>query len=159
MTAANSCGGAGRRPPPRAATNAKMLDNQSACPPAANALRGAPWRPNCLAALPQNTQPARALGVEWREGLPSNSPANAEIAMELAPDRYRYILERPILEPPGARWAYCGGAAALLGRLIADGTGRSLPQYGQAVLFAPLGIGSFEWMTGGGGGAPRPARL
>jgi hypothetical protein len=23
--------------------------------------------------------------------------------MELAPDRYRYVLERPILEPPGAR--------------------------------------------------------
>ena len=89
-----------------------------------------------------------SLGLEWREDLPCNSPANAEIAMELAPDRYRYILERPILEPPGARWTYCGGATALLGGLIAGGTGRSAPQYGQAVLFAPLGIGSFEWMTG-----------
>jgi CubicO group peptidase (beta-lactamase class C family) len=89
-----------------------------------------------------------SLGVEWHEDLPYNSPANAEIAMELAPDRYRYILERPILEPPGVRWMYCGGATALLGRLIADGTGRSLPQYGQAALFAPLGIGSFAWMTG-----------
>jgi CubicO group peptidase (beta-lactamase class C family) len=41
---------------------------------------------------------------------------------------YRYILERPVLEPPGARWTYCGGATALLGRLIADGTGMPLPQ-------------------------------
>src|SRR5262249_31648884 len=40
-----------------------------------------------------------SLGVQWREDLPYNSPANAEIAMELAPDRYRYILQRPILEP------------------------------------------------------------
>ena len=89
-----------------------------------------------------------SLGVEWREDIPYDSPANAEIAMELAPDRYRYILERPILEPPGTRWAYCGGATALLGGLIADGTGRSLSQYGQAMLFGPLGIGDFEWMAG-----------
>ena len=100
-----------------------------------------------------------SLGVEWREDLPYNSPANAEIAMEMAPDRYRYILERPILEPPGTRWTYCGGATALLGRLIADGTGRSLPQYGQAVLFAPLGIGSFEWTSGADGVASAASGL
>lgn len=92
-----------------------------------------------------------SLGLEWREDIPYDSPANAEIAMELAPDRYRYILERPILEPPGTRWAYCGGATALLGGLIADGSGRSLSQYGQEVLFAPLGIGDFEWMAGADG--------
>jgi CubicO group peptidase (beta-lactamase class C family) len=89
-----------------------------------------------------------SLGLEWREEIPYDNPANAEIAMELAPDRYRYILERPILEPPGARWAYCGGATALLGGLIAEGTGRSLPQYAQAALFAPLGIRRLEWMLG-----------
>ncbi|MEH0981442.1 serine hydrolase domain-containing protein [Micromonospora sp. CPCC 205556] len=100
-----------------------------------------------------------SLGVEWREDLPYNSPANAEIAMELAPDRYRYILERPILEPPGTRWAYCGGATALLGRLIADGTGQTLPQYGQAVLFGPLGIDRFDWMTGEDGVASAASGL
>ncbi|MGK5442092.1 serine hydrolase domain-containing protein [Micromonospora sp. URMC 105] len=89
-----------------------------------------------------------SLGLDWREDLPYDSPANAEIAMELAPDRYRYVLERPIVEPPGSRWTYCGGASALLGRLIADGTGQSLPQYAQDMLFAPLGIGSHQWMTG-----------
>jgi CubicO group peptidase (beta-lactamase class C family) len=92
-----------------------------------------------------------SLGLEWREDLPYSNPENAEIAMEMAPDRYRYVLERPVLEPPGTRWTYCGGATALLGRLIADGTGRSLPQYGQAALFAPLSIGRFEWMTGADG--------
>jgi CubicO group peptidase (beta-lactamase class C family) len=100
-----------------------------------------------------------SLGLEWREDLPYSSPANAEIAMEMAPDRYRYILERPVLEPPGSRWTYCGGATALLGRLIADGTGQSLPQYGQAVLFAPLGIGSFEWTTGADGVASAASGL
>ncbi|GAA1534133.1 serine hydrolase [Dactylosporangium maewongense] len=88
------------------------------------------------------------LGLEWREDIPYDSPANAEIAMELAPDRYRYVLERPIQEPPGTRWAYCGGASALLGRLIADGTGRPLPEYARARLFEPLGIERFEWIEG-----------
>lgn len=100
-----------------------------------------------------------SLGLEWREDIPYDNPANAEIAMELAPDRYRYVLERPILEPPGARWAYCGGAAALLGRLIADGTGQPLQQYGRAALFAPLGIHRFEWMTGADGVASAASGL
>ncbi|GIH02222.1 6-aminohexanoate-dimer hydrolase [Rhizocola hellebori] len=89
-----------------------------------------------------------SLGLQWREDLPYNSVANDEIAMEFARDRYRYILSRPIAEPPGTRWNYCGGATALLGRLIAEGTGRPLPQYAQVTLFDPLGIGDFEWMAG-----------
>jgi CubicO group peptidase (beta-lactamase class C family) len=89
-----------------------------------------------------------SLGLEWREDLPYDSPANAEIAMELAPDRYRYVLERPVVAPPGTRYAYCGGASALLGGLITAGTGRPLPEYARSVLFEPLGIGELEWMGG-----------
>jgi CubicO group peptidase (beta-lactamase class C family) len=132
--------------------------------PAEALLRRFPQYPD-LAADPQRARLTvehaltMSLGVEWREDLPYNSPANAEIAMEQAPDRYRYVLERPILTPPGAQWTYCGGATALLGRLIADGTGQSLPQYGQAVLFAPLGIGSFEWMAGDDGVASAASGL
>jgi CubicO group peptidase (beta-lactamase class C family) len=133
-------------------------------PPTESLLRHFPQYPD-LAADPQRARLTvehaltMSLGVEWREDIPYTSPANAEIAMELAPDRYRYILERPVLEPPGARWTYCGGATALLGRLIADGTGMSLPQYAQAVLFAPLGIGRFEWTTGADGVASAASGL
>jgi CubicO group peptidase (beta-lactamase class C family) len=133
-------------------------------PPAESLLRRFPEYPD-LAADPLRARLTvehaltMSLGVEWREDIPYDSPANAEIAMELAPDRYRYILERPVLEPPGARWTYCGGATALLGRLIADGTGMTLPQYGQAVLFAPLGIGSFEWAVGADGAASAASGL
>lgn len=121
--------------------------------PAAPLLRHFPEYPD-LAADPQRARLTvehaltMSLGLEWREDIPYDSPANAEIAMELAADRYRYVLERPILEPPGTRWAYCGGATALLGRLIQDGTGLPLPQYARAVLFDPLGIDRFEWMAG-----------
>jgi CubicO group peptidase (beta-lactamase class C family) len=92
-----------------------------------------------------------SLGLQWREDIPYNSPANAEIAMELAADRYRYVLGQPIVDPPGTRWAYNGGATALLGRLIADGTGQPLADYGRRALFDPLGIGEVEWMAGSDG--------
>ncbi|MEV6692119.1 serine hydrolase [Micromonospora sp. NPDC051196] len=99
------------------------------------------------------------LGLQWREDVPYDSPANAEIAMELAPDRYRYVLEQPILEPPGTRWSYCGGATALLGGLIAQGTGQPLPQYAEATLFAPLGITHVEWSSGTDGVASAASGL
>jgi CubicO group peptidase (beta-lactamase class C family) len=88
------------------------------------------------------------LGLEWNEDPPYTSPANREIAMELAPDRFRYVLERPVVDEPGARWSYNGGATALLGRLIAKGTGTPLPEFARSALFAPLGIDVFEWMAG-----------
>jgi CubicO group peptidase (beta-lactamase class C family) len=100
-----------------------------------------------------------SLGLQWREEIPYDSPANAEIAMELAPDRYRYVLERPIQEPPGVAWSYCGGATTLLGRLIADGTGRPLPQYARTALFEPLGIERFEWIEGRDGVASAASGL
>jgi len=42
------------------------------------------------------------LGTEWDElTIPYTDPRNSEIAMDRATDRYRYILERPIVGPPG----------------------------------------------------------
>ncbi|MEQ4715899.1 serine hydrolase [Nonomuraea sp. B19D2] len=88
------------------------------------------------------------LGLEWNEDAPYTSPANSEIAMELAPDRYRYVLERPVIEEAGKRWLYCGGATALIGGLIARGAGKPLEEYAATALFEPLGIGAFEWSKG-----------
>ncbi len=66
------------------------------------------------------------LGLDWDElTILYGDPRNAENAMEAAPDRYRFILERPMVGEPGAKWSYCGGATALLGRLIAKGTRRA----------------------------------
>lgn len=88
------------------------------------------------------------LGTEWDEALPYSDPRNSEIAMEFAPDRYRFVLDRPIVAEPGARWIYNGGATALLGHIIARGTGQALPDYARAALFDPLGIGPTGWAAG-----------
>jgi CubicO group peptidase (beta-lactamase class C family) len=89
------------------------------------------------------------MGTDWDESsLPYSDPRNSEIAMDNAPDRYRYILERRVVDTPGAHWTYCGGATALLARLIAKGSGKTLHQFARENLFDPLGMGPTEWATG-----------
>src|SRR5215468_5421450 len=92
------------------------------------------------------------LGLEWDElTIPYGDLRNSENAMEAAADRFRFILERPIVGEPGVKWTYCGGATAILGRLIAKGTGEELLDYARRVLFAPLEIGPSEWTKGSDG--------
>lgn len=99
------------------------------------------------------------LGLKWDESVPYTSAANSEIAMEMAPDRYRYILELPSVEAPGRRWHYCGGASALVGALIAKGSGVPLEEFARTELFEPLGIGAFEWSAGDDGVAAAASGL
>ena len=89
------------------------------------------------------------LGTDWDElTIPYTDPRNGETAMNNAADRYRYVLERPIIEPPGGCWIYNGGATALLARLIEKGTGRQLHEFAREVLFEPLQIENTEWRCG-----------
>ena len=96
------------------------------------------------------------LGFEWNEDIPYQDPANSEIQMEIAPDRYRYIFSRPFIADPGKRWIYGAAATELIGRLITNGTGQSLPDYARANLFDPLGVGETVWANGSNG-QPAPA--
>jgi len=88
------------------------------------------------------------MGIEWNEDLPYSDPRNSEIAMERAADRYRYALEQKIEFDPGTEWTYSGGAVALIGKIIADGTGMPIDDYAKQKLFDPLGIDEFEWVSG-----------
>ena len=89
------------------------------------------------------------MGTDWDElSIPYTDPANSEIAMDRASDRYRYVLGRPVVMEPGKRWTYNGGATALLGRIIAKGMGKSLHDFAREVLFDPLGMGPTDWFTG-----------
>src|SRR6516165_3026087 len=92
------------------------------------------------------------LGLEWDKlTIPYGDLRNSENAMEAAPDRFRFILERPIVGEPGVKWSYCGGATAILGRLIAKGTGAKLHDYARRVMFDPMGFGPSEWTVGNDG--------
>ncbi|MGC2779794.1 MAG: serine hydrolase [Bradyrhizobium sp.] len=124
----------GRVPPPEASLYAQF--------PEYSDLAGQPGRDR----LTIHNVLSMTLGLQWDESsVPYGNPANSEDAMDAAPDRFRFILDRPIVAEPGARWIYCGGATALLGQLIAKGTGDDLPTYCQRALFGPLQFGGFEW--------------
>jgi CubicO group peptidase (beta-lactamase class C family) len=87
------------------------------------------------------------MGTDWDElSVPYTDPTNSEIAMDMAPDRYRYVLGLPVVLPPGTRYIYNGGATALLARMIAKGSGKSLHQFARERLFDPIGAGSTEWL-------------
>jgi len=89
------------------------------------------------------------MGLQWDElTAPYGDPRNSENAMDAAPDRYRYILSLPIVEKPGTKWTYCGGATALLGHLISRGTGQPLLEYARRTLFDPMGFGPSDWAKG-----------
>jgi CubicO group peptidase (beta-lactamase class C family) len=97
------------------------------------------------------------MGLQWDELThPYGDPRNSENMMDAASDRYRFLLALPIVDEPGVKWTYCGGATELLGRLIAKGTGEKLTDYARRVLFDPLGLGPVEWSSHGSG-APRAA--
>jgi CubicO group peptidase (beta-lactamase class C family) len=99
------------------------------------------------------------LGMEWDESKPYTSTENSEIAMEFAEDRYRFVLDRPIVGPPGESWIYSGGAVALIGAIIERGTSRRLPEFAQEALFEPLGILEHEWFAGKDGAYSAAAGL
>jgi CubicO group peptidase (beta-lactamase class C family) len=88
------------------------------------------------------------MGTEWDElTIPYSDPRNGERQMDDAPDRYRFVLERPLVGAPGARWTYNGGATAVIAKLVVRGTSRPLLDYARERLFAPLGITELEWIT------------
>lgn len=91
------------------------------------------------------------MGTHWDETLPYSDPRNSEIAMENAKDRYRFVLEQEMVDAPGTKWSYSGGAVALIGKLIADGAGMPLDAFAKQRLFDPLGIKAFEWAQGADG--------
>jgi CubicO group peptidase (beta-lactamase class C family) len=91
------------------------------------------------------------LGIEWNEEVSYDDPRNGQTAMDRAADPYRHVLAQPIVAAAGEKWIYCGGATALIGKILENGTKQSLHDYARAVLFDPLGLGPTQWRLGPNG--------
>jgi CubicO group peptidase (beta-lactamase class C family) len=91
------------------------------------------------------------LGMDWPEDIPYTDSRNPELGMYLATDQFRFIFDRAVKTEPGKQWNYNGGATALLGHLIAKGTGKPLFEYASEKLFRPLGIAEVQWVGGTNG--------
>ena len=85
-------------------------------------------------------------GFAWDEHTyPYSDPRNSEIAMDISPDPYRYVLTQKVEAPAGTRWAYSGGDVELIGAILKRTTGMDLSTYAQRKLFAPLNVQKFAW--------------
>ncbi len=74
----------------------------------------------------------------------------------LSDDPIGYLLATPEGSPPGLAFAYNSAAVNLLGVVLEQATGKTLPAFADEVLFGPLHIGAREWEplgTGVNGGA------
>ena len=92
-----------------------------------------------------------AAGWDWNEELSYTDPHNSETRMDAAADRYRFILEQPMVAKPGQVFNYNGGCTALLAAVIARWTSTSIDQYAEQVLFRPLHISQYEWIKDASG--------
>lgn len=84
-------------------------------------------------------------GLEWDESGSYLRLGNSETRMRFASDPMRFVLERPVVAPPGERFEYCGGATALLGEVLARRSGKPLERFAEEALFEPMAIGRYEW--------------
>ena len=94
-------------------------------------------------------------GLAWTEGL-TDAPPKTLLEMERSRDWQGFILQRGIVQTPGAAFYYNSGNTHLLA--LARGTGQNLEAYAAQHLFAPLGITRWRWRkdpqghaTGGAG--------
>ena len=73
-----------------------------------------------------------------------NSPGN-ETKIYPTGDWLKTILALPMAVDPGKQAAYCSGNSLLLDRIVEKVSGQRLHDFARQNLFAPLGIGKFQW--------------
>ena len=83
--------------------------------------------------------------LTMRSGLEWDEYGASAIAMTASPDWVRYVLDRPLIHPPGAHFNYSTGDTQLLAAALQTLTGMSLHDYARLYLFEPLGISRHAW--------------
>jgi CubicO group peptidase (beta-lactamase class C family) len=87
-------------------------------------------------------------GLEWNElELWLGNMDHDLIQLFLVSDQLEFILAKPLVAEPGARWYYSGGGVIILGEVIREASGLRLDEFAEKYLFAPLGIAEAEWET------------
>jgi CubicO group peptidase (beta-lactamase class C family) len=98
-------------------------------------------------------------GLAWDEWTtPYSDPHNDHIQMLRSEDPIRYVLDRPVVAPPGTKFTYSSGASITLGQIIRSASGMPVDKFAERFLFEPLGVSDFYWakypgeivQTGGG---------
>ncbi len=57
----------------------------------------------------------------------------------------QFMLNLPMVRDPGSEFVYCSGCTNLLSAILQEATGKTARDFGEEVLFAPLGISNLRW--------------
>ncbi len=80
-------------------------------------------------------------GLAWNEeDVPYDDPRSDSSLMEATDDWVQYVIDKPMVADPGKVFNYSSGATELLAYIFQKETGQDIDVYGEAHLFAPLGI-------------------
>jgi len=80
-------------------------------------------------------------GLDWEEGDP------AYRAMYQSPDWVKFVLDKPMSQPPGSQFNYCSGCSHLLSAILQQTTGMKTRDFAEQYLFKPLSISNAIWET------------
>jgi CubicO group peptidase (beta-lactamase class C family) len=86
-------------------------------------------------------------GFEWGQGRRGPDFGN----WYLSADHVQYVLDKPMVDAPGARFAYGDGMAHLLSVILTEATGLNADEFAAEHLFDPTGIGERTWLRGNRG--------
>jgi CubicO group peptidase (beta-lactamase class C family) len=85
-------------------------------------------------------------GLQWRQsGVRWSDPRNDAAALWRTSDLVDYVLAKPLVAPPGRRFVYSNGTAAVVGTILENATGMPLGRFAEGHLFRPLGITDYLW--------------
>jgi CubicO group peptidase (beta-lactamase class C family) len=80
-------------------------------------------------------------GLAWQEGDPAYGD------LYVSPDWVKYMLDAPMVAPPGSQFNYCSGCSHLLSAIVQQTTDMNPRDFAEQVLFEPLGITNVNWDT------------
>lgn len=84
-------------------------------------------------------------GMNWSERQYAGSPLEQLNTCKC--DWYRFLLDWPMLEPPGARWEYNSGASILIGAVLGRSVGMPIYQWATAELWPALDVQGQFWFV------------
>jgi CubicO group peptidase (beta-lactamase class C family) len=91
-------------------------------------------------------------GLEWPEsGNAYTTLDNPYIRMMRSPDWVQFVLDRPMVQQPGATFNYNSGASHLLSAIVQKTSRLSTLAFAHEYLFKPLGITDVVWGTDAAG--------
>jgi CubicO group peptidase (beta-lactamase class C family) len=82
-------------------------------------------------------------GTAWDDRV--KGPENPSWMLLEAEDVPAFMLNRPVIHPPGSVYNYDNGLPALMGDVLARATGEPFEKFAERALFAPLGIANYRW--------------